>query len=485
METPSHDRFAGIDARYRRIFAQNPLAMWIYDLQTLRVLAANEAALRQYGYSRQEFVGLGLLDLHAQDDAARLLEHLKQPLIERVAQRCWRHRHRSGALMEVEISTEDLELDGACARMVMVRDVSEQRRFEQRLLEERQTFEAVVNTTNNGIISVDGDGLVELFNPAAERIFGRSGGSMRGQTLDVLMPPGYGPLHLQQLRSFAATGTSSRAMGLAPVKGLHSDGRELDLEVAISQVSVGARTLLIACVRDVTAHLRVATEFQRSREQLSDLAHRLMSQEKRLVKDLAQTLHDHLGQTMAAIRMAHETILALQGDATRTDVVRLQAQMGVLIDHANAQIRQVLADLRPPLLEEQGFAAALDNELRNRSLTRPRIDFSFDVGPGVELLRWPGEVEYAAFMVAREAVENALRHSASQSVSVRLSGSSGCLRLEVADRGVGITADTSPRTRHLGILGMHERAQAIGATVKVQRGPDQGTLVSFNWMVAP
>lgn len=335
--------------------------MWVYDTQTLRLLAVNPAALKSYGYSEEDFIALSLTDLHPHDELQRLSECLKLPLIERVAQRAWRHRKRNGELMLVEIVTQDLHLIGVSARMVMVSDLTER--------------------------------------------------------------------------------------------------------------------------------LRLDAEFRRSREQLSELTQRLMTQERTLVRGMAQTLHDHLGQTMAAIRMTHETVLTLQSSlppAVSVEVARLQGHLGVLIGQAIKQIRQVLAELRPPLLEEQGFAAALENELRNRALSWPQIDMVLSVAPASTQIRWPPDVEYAAFMVAREAIENALRHSGSPSISVRLSGFAKALQLEVVDDGLGMVEQTSDRqVRHLGILGMQERAQVIGARVSVTSAPGLGTRVRFSWSSSP
>jgi len=604
MDRLAQDLFSGSDADYGQIFERNPLPMWAYDVQTLKIVAANPAAQAFYGYSRAEFVRLSVTDLHPQDDLARLHQNLELPLIERVAQRAWRHRHRNGELMDVEIVTQDLMLGAAPVRMVMVtdlteqhrlaqdqaklmrrlthvfesmsdaffmldrnwqfsylngqaekllqrsrdellgrnvwekypaavgsifqtqyeramaegrmvafeapdadgrntwvavtaypstdglavyfRDVTERRRADQALEAERETLAAVIKASNDAIVSCDVDGRIKMFNPGAERIFGRTRQSMEGQTIDLLLPQDLRAKHRHYLRSFAESGTVSRALGWGkPMQGFRSDGQALELQVIISKVGMGPQALLIACLRDVTERVRSDAELQRSRQQLSDLTRRLMSQERALVKGMAQTLHDHLGQTMAAVRMAHETVLTLQESLRLVpppEVARLQGQMGVLIGHAIGQIRQVLVDLRPPLLEEQGFTAALDNELRNRSLTQPQIDISFHVTPACAKLRWPANVEYAAFMVAREAIENALRHSGSPSVVVRLSGSASNLQLEVADKGVGIEGEGSEgKARHLGILGMRERAQAVGASISVDSGPGRGTCVSFNW----
>jgi signal transduction histidine kinase len=303
--------------------------------------------------------------------------------------------------------------------------------------------------------------------------------------MDVLMPERFRAAHQQHLHRFSQTGETQRMMGLGLVKGLRSDGQEIDLEVTISQLVVQGQKVLMANLRDVTQRVRSEAVFEQSRAQLSELTHKLMLQEKTLVKGLAQALHDQLGQTMAAIRMAHETILTLQGDQVAPGMRKLQAQLGALISQAIRQVRQVLTDLRPPLLDEHGLAAALDNELRNRSLKVPQIDISVHVQPQVAPLRWPPEVEYAAFMVAREAVENALRHSGATAVATSLSGSGLYLSLEVSDNGTGMPADAAARAGHLGILGMQERAHAIGAGVTVDSGATGGTRVCFTWQSTP
>jgi signal transduction histidine kinase len=206
-----------------------------------------------------------------------------------------------------------------------------------------------------------------------------------------------------------------------------------------------------------------------------------MMQERVLVKRMAQVLHDQLGQTLAAIRMCHETILSIQLAQTPSDYEHLQERLGTLIGQAILQVRQVLVDLRPPLLEEQGLSVALDNELRNRAQGAPHIDITIHVPPKIETMRWPAEVEHAAFMVVREAVENALRHSGASAIAVDLSGSALLLHLTVTDNGVGLPNGAGLAVGHLGILGMQERAQAAGASVTCVNAPTSGTQVTFHW----
>src|SRR5450830_940652 len=161
MDIPTEDTFRKLQISYRLLFERNPLPMWVYDVQTLRMLAVNEAALAQYGYSKQVFVGLTLLDLHHEDDVAQLHEHLQLPPSEQPRQSLWRHRHRNGDLIEVETVAEEFEFDGIHARVVQVKDLTEQHGAEQaqrdlsdRLTTTLETLSAVGSSTTDAIISI-------------------------------------------------------------------------------------------------------------------------------------------------------------------------------------------------------------------------------------------------------------------------------------------------------------------------------------------
>lgn len=354
-----------------------------------------------------------------------------------------------------------------------------------RRVQERDMLDAVLKLVPDAVISVDIDGRIKEFNPAAERIFGRSRASVQGETVELLMPERLRPGHREAQQRFAKSSGDARMMGLQRVKGLRADGQEIDLEGVISHVKLPQGQWSLISLRDVTGRLLAESQLQQSRAQLAELTRKLMSQERVLVKRLAQVLHDQLGQTLAAIRMCHETIISLESDNTPPDNRTLQERMGILIGQAILQVRQVLLDLRPPLLEEHGLSVALDNELRNRALGAPQVDIAIHVPFKLELMRWPAEVEYAAFMVVREAVENALRHSGASVITVDLTGSALSLDITVADNGVGIPAGAGQRVGHLGILGMQERAQAAGASVTCGRGDALGTRVTFHWQCAP
>ncbi len=390
-----------------------------------------------------------------------------------------RQRHRDGRVRWMRLVSAPRRLaDGRICWDGVQTDITERRSAEMRSREHEATLAAVIDSASDAVISTDPAGRITLFNPAAERIFGHAAAALLGKPLDMLLPAAERARHGAQLARFAASGVSSRRMGTGRVPGLRADGAELELEASISQVTVNEHQVLTAILRDVTERSRTERALLRYQFELTGLTHQLMAQEKATTRRLAQVLHDQLGQTLTAIRI---DFVAEARFADPLDAAR-HARVDRLIDQAVREVRQVLVELRPTLLDERGLFEALDNELATRRLSAGGVDLVLDADAATVDQRWDADAEYAAFMVAREAVANALQHARPTRVQVSLAGGPGRFRLEVADNGSGLAADArTARPGHLGMIGMRERSIAIGARFEVQSAPGAGTTVSLDW----
>lgn len=352
--------------------------------------------------------------------------------------------------------------------------------------EQSEVFAAVINTASDAVISVDVQGCISLFNPAAERIFGRSADSMIGQNLDILLPADDRDHHRGYMHRFADSRATTRPMAAGQVRGVHASGELLELEASISQVTVRGRKLLTAILRDVSERVRSEQALAQYRTELSDLAQRLLDQEKDTTHRLAQTLHDKLGQTLSAMRLSFDVFSRRTLDQLEPREQERLRSIGQLVEQSVQEVRQALVELRPPLLESLGLQAALDNEVRARSIEAESVVITLEVGPGAEGVRWPSKVEYAAFMIAREATGNALLHASAASIELRLDGDAGRLALSVNDDGIGLHDSLlHGRPGHLGMVGMRERALAIGGQLTVQGSPSGGTVIALVWVGEP
>jgi PAS domain S-box-containing protein len=123
-------------AEYRLLFESNPYPMWVFDAETLAFLAVNDAAVRLYGFSRDEFLGMTIKDIRPQEEVPALLEYLTtmpdSPSLPAVHVK---HRRKDGSLLEVAGSTNPIQFQGRRARLVLATDVSERRQLEAQLLQ--------------------------------------------------------------------------------------------------------------------------------------------------------------------------------------------------------------------------------------------------------------------------------------------------------------------------------------------------------------
>ena len=133
------------EQQYRLFFESNPLACWVFDASDLRILAVNATAVEQYGHSREEFMNLTLRDIPAPEELPSVLEVLSKNALPSAPSRIWKHRTRSGKLIQVEMIVAPLKLNGREAGLAIVRDMTlqvelraaEQKEELRRLLLER------------------------------------------------------------------------------------------------------------------------------------------------------------------------------------------------------------------------------------------------------------------------------------------------------------------------------------------------------------
>ena len=136
------ERLKDSETRYRLLFESNPEAMWVYDPETLRFLAVNEAAVRHYGYSREEFLALTIRDIRPPEEHERLEAALKDAATGATTHVDARHRKKDGTVIQVEVSADSIEFGGRPARLVLAKDVTGRRRLEEQL-RQAQKMEAV------------------------------------------------------------------------------------------------------------------------------------------------------------------------------------------------------------------------------------------------------------------------------------------------------------------------------------------------------
>jgi PAS domain S-box-containing protein len=241
----------------------------------------------------------------------------------------------------------------------------------------------------------------------------------------------------------------------------------------------GRATYMAGTTFDVTDRRHAEDALLRTQSELSHLSRRLMEQERETTLRLAQALHDRLGQSLSGARLHLDLAL---GDAADAVSEQRLGRVSTLLNDAIGEVRRVLVELRPPLLQEQGLAAALDNEIRRSAADGLGVRVRLDASAPAAKARWPDPVEHAAYMIAREGLANALQHARASTVRVALIGDGRLLDLRIEDDGHGIAdSERHGRPGHLGLVGMRERAASIGAAFSIERRSSGGTTLRLAW----
>jgi diguanylate cyclase (GGDEF)-like protein/PAS domain S-box-containing protein len=157
--------------RYRTLFEGNPLPMWVYDFETLRFNAVNEAAVRHYGFSKDEFLKMTIADIRPPEEIPAMMNTLAH-LHDRDRNRVFRHRKKDGTLFDAEITSFEFVSGGRRARLVIAVDVTERHRNEERLRENEARYRLLFERNLAGVFRSRLDGRILEVNEALARIFG-------------------------------------------------------------------------------------------------------------------------------------------------------------------------------------------------------------------------------------------------------------------------------------------------------------------------
>lgn len=224
--------------------------------------------------------------------------------------------------------------------------------------------------------------------------------------------------------------------------------------------------------RDVTDRYLATEEIRASRQQLRALATRLQKVREEERTGISREIHDELGQALTGLKL---DIAWMSHRLPRDHEMRSQC-VSVMerIDQTLNSVRRIATELRPSVLDQLGLEAALEWQGQEFG-TRTGIEVEMQMC--VDGAALPEDLGSSAFRILQESLTNVARHAKATHVRIRFVQTPTLLTLEVIDNGIGLPPQRLDETTSLGIVGMRERALAVGGSLSITGIPFSGTTV--------
>lgn len=485
---------------------------WIWEVDADgRYTYASPVVRQVLGYSPDEVIGRYYYDFFHPDEREELktrahdIFRRREPFIQFVNP----SRHKDGNM--VVLQTTGLPLSDAESNLLGYRgahrDITAERRLEERLAavhtlgrelvlsrDQQQIAQATVDAgwfwlqcrlCGLWLVGDEGKALVLQASRGVEQAAGVTTLSLDdGQAVAVAVTRSGEPIYLPDVREapqYIDVGPGTRSYLCVPLRVGERVIGVLNAESEQPDFFGKDEQQLLSTLADQAAlaveNARLYQAVTQQREQLRTLTMRLAEAEEAERQRLARELHDQVGQNLTALGL-NLNIVRSQMPREVADAARSRIDDSlVLVEQTTERIRGVMADLRPPVLDDYGLVAAL-RWYGTRFASR--VGVSVTVQGDEHAPRLTAPVENALFRIAQEALTNVAKHAQATQATVAVDIDEEAVRLVVADDGVGFDpaqVGGPGGRRGWGLLGMAERAEAVGGHCRVESRPQQGTRV--------
>ncbi len=475
----------------QNILNQTNDAIYLINPVTSKFIDVNEKACVDLGYSREELLKLGVIDIEAVLPNNFLWkEHVKEIRNQDGAIIEGKHKRKDGTVFPVEISVRYIHQENSQYMVAVVRDITERKLAEERLRQSEVRFKNLVEMSSDWVWMVGEDGVYTYVSPKVESLLGYTVEEVLGKRPFDFMPADeaervstiFGVI-FERRESFACMENTN----------LHKDGRPVVLETSGVPIfdNDGAFRGYRGIDRDITD--RIASEIARKQgdsdlkrkgeelEKLSDELHGLTIEmadiEERERKAFAEMLHDVVGQNLASLNLTWGAIYK--------DISSLNEGQKAQFDQVNFLIKDTIKftrSLTQELYQQIPDGLTLQDAVityGNTCLKKFGIKLSFELEDGINYI--PKEIKQFLIRFIRESFQNIMKHASAKRVEVFCSVDGGVINAKVVDDGTGFSpkdVDLTKKKSGIGLMLMRERVRNLSGQLHIDSTPGEGTTLS-------
>ncbi len=461
------------EKRYRTIFEGSKAILLLIDAETADIIDANDSAVEFYGWKREKLLSMKISEINILP-GDEIKRRMKIAAEQKKNYFLFTHRTAGNEMKEVEVYVTPILLNGRKVLFSLINDVTEKRKYEAELEENRKLLELSQKIAGMGSwkLNILNDEL--YWSNEVYEIFGYSPQEFPATYeafLDVVHPED------RKLVDDAYTNSIKN----------NEDSYQVEHRI-IRKDNGDIRNVFERCVhyRDEEGNIYQSvgivydiTEMKKKEKELIDLIGRLTNSEEEMRKRVSLELHDTVGQYLSAlsIYLGELKIETLKGNSKKESILdRIDISVD-MVKEVTERIRDIMTELRPRMLDDFGLNAGLKWALENITKRLPIESFYY----GKDLADEPPlEISYILLRVAQEALHNVQKHSNAQTVEMILDEDDREITIKIEDDGKGFDKEEInriKRERHFGLSSMDERIKYIGGVLDVKSQPGKGTMV--------
>ena len=508
------------EIRYRRLFETAHDGVLLMDPATRKITDANPYMTKLLGYSHAEFVGKELFEIGLLKDEEASQEMFQQlKVTHEVRYEDLPLESQGGQHQEVEVVANLYQENGKPVIQCNIRDITERKQAEDTLRRNEALFSALIGQVPIGVYVVGPGFHLRQANLLALKAFGNIEHPMGKDFAEIvrfLWPKRAADHTLARFRHTLKTGESYRSPDFTHRR--RDIGVKEFYEWQIERISLPSGDFGVVCFfNDITARIqaehtqrnlavmtssnaklkqeiirrqtveevlrqtqteetRLLHESRKQALRLRDLSHQILHVQEAERKRISRELHDVIAQTLVGINV-HVTSLSREADVQLGSLRDRISKTHHMVAKSLEIVHQFAHELRPTMLDDLGLIPALQTSLKN-FMEETGIRVSLKAFAGIDIV--PETIRTAFYRIAQEALVNVAKHAKASAVEILIDNLDGNICMEISDNGQGFELDghqASKKQGRLGLTGMRERAEMIGANFSVTSAPGAPTTI--------
>jgi PAS domain S-box-containing protein len=464
------------ESQLRRTLDNTLDMIFMFRPDSLRFVYVNKGGLDSIGYSNDELLLMTPLDIKPLLSEPEFRQ-LVAPLIsgeKELLRFETTHRSKSGADLPVEVQLQLVqEQDGGSVFVAIVRDIAERRRAEKELQRQKAFMWQVIDTDPNQIFVKDGKGKFLLVNQSFAAAYGLTPQEVVGKSnaeINIFSAEVEGYLEADR-RVIEEEGEITLVEPFSLPDGEQRWFLTIKKRLTMPDGSLNVLGIAVDITRQRLSEMKLAESYKEL-QRLSLHLENVRGDER---AKIALNLHDEMGATLVAIKMGIAW-LASKLPADAPQLLDEAAHITELVSGGIHTMREIVTQLRPSLLDDVGFVAALKDyvkKFRQQTnieciLSLPEKEFVLNADQSLTLFR-----------IIQESLNNVAKHAQASKVNIHFIDSGDALLMVVRDDGIGFDTAVQKENSH-GLLGIRERALMVGGQARISSSSGKGSSVSVS-----